>query len=130
MKINSDPLQIKDANFVEPVEVLMVEIYEDHIPKIEDMNMLDYPKKVKVVYPNAEEELINLLIQCKIERFEVMLCLKCSTVFEKEATKDLEGIRNRPSKKSFRDERIPQCAFKKRGFLIKTNQEPSNSWKS
>lgn len=121
MKIDSDPLQIEDANFVEPVEVLMVEIYEDHIPKIEDMNMLDYPKKVKVVYPNAEEELINFLIQCKIKRFEVMLCLKCSAVFDKEATNDLEGIMHRPSKKSSRDERIPQCAFKKRRFLIKTN---------
>lgn len=37
------------------------------------MNILDYAEKVKVVDPNAEEELINFLNHCKLKGYEVML---------------------------------------------------------
>ena len=57
MKVEFDPLQVGDANFVEPVEVLMIEISEDVSLKVKDMDMVDYAEKVKVVYPNVEESL-------------------------------------------------------------------------
>lgn len=86
MKIDFDSLQVGEENFVEPDNVMMVEITKNPSSKVEDENMLDYIVKVKVVYLNAKEELIDLLNRCKRKRPEVMLCPQCSDVFDKEAT--------------------------------------------
>lgn len=55
--------------------------------------MVDYTEKIKVVCPKAEEELIDFLNRCKIIGSEVMLCPRCSALFDIEATKDLENIK-------------------------------------
>lgn len=102
MKIDDDPLQVKEVNCVEPIDVVIVVITKNHSSKVEDVNMLDYVEKVNVVCPNAEEELIDFLNHYKIKRFEVMLFPRCIVVFDKEDAKNLEGIRPHPSRKSFR----------------------------
>jgi len=45
-----------------------------------------------VAYSMAEEELIDFLNRCKLKNSEVMLCPRCSSVFDKEATKSLESF--------------------------------------
>lgn len=45
-----------------------------------------------MVYPIAEEELIDFLNRCKIKNFEVTLCLYYNAVFNKEVYKELEKV--------------------------------------
>lgn len=42
--------------------------------EVEEVSKVDYIEKMKVVYPKAEEELIDFLNRCKIKGSEVMLC--------------------------------------------------------
>ena len=49
-------------------------------------------EKAKVAYHMAEEELIDFLHRCRLKNSEVMLCLRCSSVFDNEATKSLENV--------------------------------------
>lgn len=42
---------------------------------------------MKVVFPKAEEELIDFQNKCKLKDSEVMLCLRYSVVFDKEVQK-------------------------------------------
>lgn len=62
--------------------------------------MLDYTKKIKVVYQKDEKELIDFLNYYKIKGFEVMICHYCILVFDKEATKSLESIKLQQIKKN------------------------------
>lgn len=127
MKIDDDRLQVKEANFVEPVNVMIVIITKNHSSKVEDVNMLDYVEKVNVVCPNAEEELIVFLNHYKIKRSEVMLYPRCIVVFDKEVAKNLEGIRPHPLRKSFRGGRRHQFAFDKKEVPYQKHQGLSRS---
>lgn len=55
MKIDANPLQVEEENFIKPIDVKMVEIIETPNSNVESLNMLDYAEKVMVVYQNAEE---------------------------------------------------------------------------
>jgi len=57
-----------------------------------------FDEKLKIAYPTAEEELIDFLNRCKLKNSEVMLCLRCSVVFDKETTKGLKGTIPKPKK--------------------------------
>jgi len=46
--------------------------------------------KAKEAYPMAKEELIDFFNRCRLKNSEVMVCPRCSSVFNKEATKSLE----------------------------------------
>lgn len=60
MQVDSDPLYIKEENYVEPLKCLMVETTK--IPNIiMEVFVSEYAEKVKEVYPRAEEELIDFL---------------------------------------------------------------------
>ncbi|MCI74949.1 hypothetical protein A2U01_0096215, partial [Trifolium medium] len=52
----------------------------------------EYEKKVREVYPNVEEELVDFLNRCKLNNSEVMLCPRCSAVCDKENTAGLKNI--------------------------------------
>src|ERR1044072_1754491 len=74
MKIDSDPLQVEEANLVEPVEalvfeinnmnlvetteVMMVEFDNDLNPKTQEVTKWDYDQKVEEVYPKFGEDLV------------------------------------------------------------------------
>lgn len=61
-----DP-RVEDVLFVELVEILIVGVIEALNTKIDEVNMLNYKEKVKMVYPKAEEELIDFLNRCKLK---------------------------------------------------------------
>jgi len=52
-----------------------------------------YEEKIQVVFPKAKEDLIDFLNKCKISGSLVMLCPRCSVVFDKKAAKNVEGFR-------------------------------------
>ncbi|MCI53452.1 hypothetical protein A2U01_0074699 [Trifolium medium] len=53
MKIDSDPLQVAEASYVEPFECLMIEAME--ATTMQAVTEEEYAEKIKVVYPQAEE---------------------------------------------------------------------------
>lgn len=86
---NSDS-KVEKALYVEAVKVIMVEIMDNNNVYMFKVNSLDYIEQVKLVYPKSEEVLINFLNRCELKYSEVMLCLHCSAIFDKEVAKGLE----------------------------------------
>src|ERR1044072_4035803 len=70
------------------------------------------------VFPNAGEDLVDFLFRCKLEDTEVMLCPRCSAVFDKKAAKGLQELKVQvpnPKSKSLVDRR-PNFSFDKPQF--------------
>lgn len=55
---------------------------EDNKPNDDDKTLEPCPKD--------EDDLVDFLNRCKLKDSEVMLCLRCSNVFDKETAKKLE----------------------------------------
>jgi hypothetical protein len=90
MQVDEDPPQISDASYVEPVDCMMVDAMDiSGGAQIIAIPETEYAEKIKVVYPQAKEELIDFLQRCKLNKIEVMLCPRCSAVFDKKATDGL-----------------------------------------
>ena len=69
MKIDSDSLQVGDADYVEPVAINMVQITKDF-----DMaEFEDNENQIEAVYPKAGEGLVEFLHRCKAEYSKVMM---------------------------------------------------------
>ncbi|XP_045807593.1 uncharacterized protein LOC123901479 [Trifolium pratense] len=90
MKVDTDPLPAADASLVEVYDCNMIDVV-DAAASVKAIPEKEYEKKVREVYPNAEEELVDYLNRCKLNNAEVMLCPRCSAVCDKKAT---EGLRN------------------------------------
>jgi hypothetical protein len=89
MKVDTDPLDIAEASYVEPLEIRTIEAMD--LSGTQSIPEDEYIEKIKVVYPRAEEDLIDFLSRCKINNHEVMMCPRCSAVCDKEATAGLEN---------------------------------------
>ncbi|MCI81229.1 hypothetical protein A2U01_0102502, partial [Trifolium medium] len=72
-------VEVYDCNMVDLVDPAPIKAVPEE----------EYEKKVREVYPNAEEELMDFLNRCKLNNSEVMMCPRCSTVCDKEATAGL-----------------------------------------
>jgi hypothetical protein len=62
---------------------MMVEAMEVTDVQIQEIHEEEYTEKIKVVYPHAEEDLIDFLNRCKLDNKGVMLSLRCSAVCDK-----------------------------------------------
>lgn len=69
---------------------MMVHTIEGLNKEVKDVAIVDYTKKIKVVYPKSKEELIDFFILCKIKGYEVVLYPHYNAVFDKEETKTLK----------------------------------------
>jgi len=118
MQVDVDPLKKADSMYLEKAGMNMVEIFEiDPImatngPKV-DVEMAtkghkcddivitedQYEEKIQVVFPKVEEYLVDFLNRCKIYGSPVMLCPRCSVVFDKKAAKNVEGFRPQSKRK-------------------------------
>jgi len=78
----------------------MVNITKDaeHVEETDTQPQFD--KRLKTTYPITEEEFIDFLNRCKLKDSEVMLCPRCSVVFNKEATEGLESSIPKPKKRN------------------------------
>ncbi|KAK2449663.1 hypothetical protein QL285_008835 [Trifolium repens] len=88
-KANPESSQNADTLYAEPQAIMMVEAMEVTEVQVEKIPEEEYFEKMKVVYPRAEEDLIDFLNRCKLENKGVMICARCSAVCDKEATAGL-----------------------------------------
>jgi len=116
MQVDVDPLKDVDAMYTEVINCNVVEAIIDVVEKLyveAKVNVVEcqvveategpksadeviyksqFAEKMKMAYLMAEEELIDFLNHCRLKNSEVMLCLRCNSVFDKETTKGLEGF--------------------------------------
>jgi hypothetical protein len=95
---------------------MMVEAMEISQVQVQDISEEDYTEQMKVVYPQAKEDLVDFLNRCKLENKGVMLCPRCSAVFDKEATEGLKKYQviNKGAKQN-------QRLDKGKGWLLQSN---------
>jgi len=82
-----------------------------------------------VVFPKAEEDLIDFLNICKISSSPVMLCPRCSAVFDKRAAKNVEGFRPQSKRKGKWADKWPKFSFDKANIPIKDTSPTTNQKK-
>jgi len=73
-------------------ECQMVEVSGSPKDADEIISEPQFDEKAKAAYPITEEELLDFLNRCILKNSEVMLCSRCSSVFNKEVTKSLENV--------------------------------------
>jgi hypothetical protein len=141
----ADPLKKADSMYADVTAINMVDITEEfdtkppplapaskeNLQADEEMVAEDHQsenamvtedrlaEKMKVAYPKAEEDLIDFLNRCKISNAHAMLCPRCSTVFDKEAAKSVEGFRPQAKHKGGWVDNRPKFGFNKRGIPYK-----------
>ena len=81
------------------IECQMVDITKDAEYVEETTPEPQFDAKLKTAYHTAEEEFIDFLNRCKLKNSKVILCPRRSVVFDKEATKGLEGSMPTPKKR-------------------------------
>eukprot|EP00256_Glycine_max_P066604 XP_025981199.1 uncharacterized protein LOC100802634 [Glycine max] len=90
VQANAETSKAAETLYAEPQEIMMVETMELSHVQVQDISEEDYNEQMKVVYPQAEEDLIDFLNRCKLENKIVMLCPRCSAVCDREATEGLK----------------------------------------
>ena len=148
MQVDIDPLVRSDSMYLEATGLNMVEISEiDPIaatdgPKV-DVKMVtkghkcadivitgdQYEEKIQVLFPKAEEDLIDFLNRCKISGSPVMLCPRCSAVFYKKAAKNVEGFRPKTKRKEKWADKKPMISFDKANIPFKDTSPIANQKK-
>ncbi|KAI5401519.1 hypothetical protein KIW84_066117 [Lathyrus oleraceus] len=72
------------------VGVNMVEVSQrDQAEVGEDRRRKEYQR---LVYPKEEENLVEFIKRCQKMRTEVMLCPRCSAIFDRKAATNLEAM--------------------------------------
>jgi len=152
MQVDDDPLKNVDSMYAEVIRINMVDmaekfdselpieeqVLEENPPADDEMVTEDHQsanalvsedqfvEKMEVAYPKAEEDLIDFLNRCKISNTNVMLCPRCSTVFDKEAAKSIEGFLPHTKHEGGCFENHPKFGFNKRGFPYKMKSLEDN----
>ena len=111
-------LKIGHGNLSKPLEVMVVDIAEEHEGNQGDKEKMDCETKneelseetvaelMKVVFPKPEEELMNFLNRCKLSNSMSMLCPNYNVVYDENATKKIEAL-----KEKHPQERNPKVVF-------------------
>jgi len=143
-----DPLVRSDSMYLEVAGLNMVEISEiDPIaatdgPKV-DVEMVtgghrcantvitedQYEEKIQVVFPKAKENLIDFLNRFKISSSPVMLCLRCSAIFDKKAAKNVKGFQPKTKRKGKWADKRPNFSFDKSNIPFKDTSPIANQKK-
>lgn len=90
------------------MEVNLVEISQETSMEVNnECRQEDYNK---VAFPKEKENLMDFLHRCQRKKSEVMLCLRCSAMFEKQAAHNLEGVRRG------KDQGFPRSPKDQHGF--------------
>jgi len=89
-----------------------------------------YAEKMKVAYPTSEEDLVDFLKRCKISNSTIMLCHRCSAVFDKQAAKNIEGFKPQSKRKGKWVDRKPKFDFNRSDLTYKASTQRTFSKKS
>jgi hypothetical protein len=148
MQVDVDPLKKADSMYLEIAGMNMVEISEINPIMATDGSKIDvkmvteghkcadtvitedqYEEKIQVVFPKAEGDLINFLNRCKISGSPVMLCPRCSVVFDKKDAKNVEGFRPQLKRKGKWADKRPKFSFEKANIPLKDTSPTANQKK-
>src|ERR1044072_5481671 len=97
---------------------MTVQIDDNLDTLVKEVTKWEYDQKMEEVFPNAGEDLVDFLNMCKLEDIEVMMCPRCSAVFDKKAAKGLQELKvqePKPKSKPWVDKR-PNFSFDKPPF--------------
>jgi len=145
MQVDDDPLKNADSMYAEVIGKNMVDIaekfdsklpieeqvLEENPPADDEMVIEDHQstnllvsedqfvEKMEVAYPKVEEDLIDFLNRCKISNTNAMLYPTCSTLFDKEAARSIEGFLPHTKREGGWFENRPKFGFNKRGVPYK-----------
>ncbi|KAJ1406744.1 Retrovirus-related Pol polyprotein from transposon 17.6 [Sesbania bispinosa] len=126
MKVDSDPFAT-NASYVEPLEILMVDFEKVGLNDPTDGIIEQFEKEVTPIYLKAGETLIDFLAEKKEKNQEVMLCPRCSTIFDKSAAKAFEES----EKKKFQNRKAQNSVGPHRNFrrsFVPRENTPNNQW--
>jgi len=111
---------------VDVAECQMVDITKEPQTVKETITKPPFDEKLKAAYPTIEEKLIDFLNRCKLKN-EVMLCPRCSVVFDKEVTKILESVIPKSKKRGkWSGDHIPKFSFTKSYIPFINNSSTTN----
>lgn len=85
-----------------------------------------YVEKIKLVFPKANENLIDFLNRCKIYGSPIMLCPRCSVAFDKKATENVECFQPHSKRKQKWADKRHKFSLVKRGVLHKDSPPNGN----
>jgi len=112
---------------VDVAECQMVEVSGGPKSVDEVISESQFDEKAKVAYPMVKEELVDFLTRCRLKDSEVMLCPRCSYVFDKEATKSLEGfIPKSKNRGKWSADHRPKFSFTKSYIPFVNNSSTTN----
>lgn len=97
------------------LEVNMVEIGQGTKMEADEQSQSKMKKKVKVAYPKNDEGMLEFLYRCQRKRYDVMLCLMCSYIFDRKETENIERVRIASNNRNLRDTHN-RCTFDRRGI--------------
>ena len=151
IQVDVDPLKDVDAMYAEDSSCNVVEAIADVVEKLfveakdsvvesqmvevsgsprgadKIASELQFDEKPKEAYLMDKEKLISFLNRCRLKNSEVMLCPRCSSVFDKEASKILENVIPESKKrgKCYADHR-PKFSFTKSYIPFINNSSTTN----
>ena len=96
--MDTDPFHIK-AHFIKPMQIMMMGALIG-MPKVStplseeevDQALEEFEKEEESILPLAGESLVEFLSKKQKVEKQVMLCPRCSVVFDKLATKPFEAL--------------------------------------
>ena len=83
-----EKLKITDGT---SIEVNMVKVSIEREADKENVGQSE--EQVRMAYPKSDESLMEFLHCCQKKKSEVMLCFRCSSVFDKKASKNVKRVR-------------------------------------
>lgn len=95
MQVDANPLQVKEENYAEPFEVMMVNATDGSTKKGSNASSSKDVALIKADYPDDEENLVDFLQRCKISHSRIMLCPRCIAMFDEEIALKFDGYRPR-----------------------------------
>lgn len=105
-------VKLQELDITEDVNmgINMVELTQKSTEMEVDEESLRHEEYNKTAYPKREEDLVEFLHRCQRKRSEVMLCLRCNSVFDRKAAENIEGVRLARKGRNWRDSRNIQAS--------------------
>ena len=86
LEVDFSKIRLKDE-----ININMVEVTNGQAMDIDEQ--VRQEEHNKVAYPREDETMVDFIYRCQKKGSEVMLCPRCSSVFDKKAAQNLEGVR-------------------------------------
>lgn len=84
-------VKLEELEIIDDVslKVNMVKMGQETEMEADEQSLKQNEEHVKVSYPKNDECLVEFLYRCQRKRSEVMLCPRCSSVFDRKAAENI-----------------------------------------